>query len=105
MTIAYKWKVGQLDREVLTGFVTTVRWRVNAIDGVHEASTFSSWSASEGTPEIADDNLTEEDVLNWIWANAVDKTVTEETLKRQIEEQKNPVKASGLPWVTVAQPE
>mgnify|MGYP003648974115 CR=1 FL=1 len=101
MTITYKWKIGQLDREVLTGFVTTVHWRVNATDGLHEASTFSSWSSRDGTPEIAYDNLTEEIVLNWIWANAVDKTITEETLKRQIEEQKNPVEASGLPWVTV----
>jgi hypothetical protein len=104
MTIAYKWRISQLDRKVLDGFVTTAHWRANALDGAYEASIHSSCSWSEGTPEIAYDNLTEEIVLGWIWANGVDKAATETALIKQIEAQKAPVQASGLPWATVVQP-
>lgn len=100
MTIAYKWRVSQLDRKVLTGFVTTAHWRANALDGAYEASTHSSCSWPEGTPEIAYNDLTEEIVLGWVWANGVDKAAIEVTLAKQIEAQKTPVQASGVPWVS-----
>jgi len=102
MTIAFKWRISQLDRKVSNGFVTTAHWRVNALDGIYEASTFSSCSWPEGTPEIAYDDLTEEIVLGWIWANGVDKAATEAILIKQIEAQKTPIKASGLPWAVSA---
>ena len=38
------------------------------------------------------------EVLDWIWANGVDKDTTEEGLAAQIEAQKNPVTAAGVPW-------
>lgn len=105
MTVAYKWRISQLDRKVSNGFVTTAHWRANALDGAYEASTHSSCSWTEGTPEIAYDDLTEEIVLGWIWANGVDKAATEAALVKQIEAQKAPVQASGVPWTIVAQPE
>jgi hypothetical protein len=37
-------------------------------------------------------------VLDWIWANGVDKDAVEARLTSQIEMQKNPVSATGLPW-------
>jgi hypothetical protein len=104
MTITYKWRVSQLDRKVSNGFVTAAHWRANAIDGAYEASTHSSCLWTEGTPEIAYDDLTEEIVLGWVWANGVDKAATEAALAKQIEAQKAPVKASGLPWAITAQP-
>jgi hypothetical protein len=101
MTITYEWKVSQLDREASTGRVTTVHWRIDAIDGAYKVNTFSHWSSRDGTSEIADSDLTEDVVLNWIWSNAVDKIIAEETLKKQIEEQKNPVKSTDLQMVNV----
>jgi hypothetical protein len=38
------------------------------------------------------------EVLDWIWANGVDKDATEESLATQVEAQKNPVTAAGVPW-------
>jgi hypothetical protein len=38
------------------------------------------------------------EVLDWVWANGVDKSATETALAAQIELQKNPVQASGTPW-------
>jgi hypothetical protein len=44
--------------------------------------------------------LTKEQVLNWIWANGVDKETTEAAVEQQIENQKNPpVVSPPLPWV------
>ncbi len=43
-------------------------------------------------------NLTEEQVLAWCWASGVDKDATEAALAAQIEAQKNPVQAAGVPW-------
>jgi hypothetical protein len=37
-------------------------------------------------------------VLDWIWANGVDKTATEVSLAAQIELKKNPTTATGVPW-------
>jgi hypothetical protein len=38
------------------------------------------------------------EVLNWVWANGVDKQATEDALAANIALQKNPVTAQGTPW-------
>lgn len=37
-------------------------------------------------------------VLDWIWANGVDKATVEASITDRINALKNPVQASGLPW-------
>jgi hypothetical protein len=37
-------------------------------------------------------------VLDWAWANGVDKEATEANLATQIEALKNPTQVSGVPW-------
>jgi len=37
-------------------------------------------------------------VLDWCWANGVDKDATEAAVEAQIEALKNPTEASGVPW-------
>ncbi len=45
-------------------------------------------------------DLTQEQVLGWIWANGVDKDATEAAVEQQIENQKNPpIVSPKLPWV------
>jgi hypothetical protein len=92
------WNVSQLDRQTSDGFVTTAHWQANATDGDYSASVYSTCSWSEGTATIPYASLTKETVLGWIWANGVDKDATEAALAAQIELQKNPVKATGVPW-------
>jgi len=93
------WKIENLDRKTSNGFVTTAYWRVSTVDGIYEATTCSTCSWPDATPEIEYSELTEDDVLGWVWANGVDKAATEASLAQQIEAQKAPLKASGLPWV------
>jgi len=94
------WNISQLDRQTSDGFVTTAHWQANATDGDYSASVISTCSWSEGTATIPYASLTKETVLGWIWANGVDKDATEASLAAQIELQKNPIKATGIPWST-----
>ena len=95
------WTIGSLERRVADGFVTTAHWRATATDGEFSGSVYgtSSWGedAELTTPY---ESLTEQDVLGWCWANGVDKDAAEASLAAQIEAQKNPVTANGLPWAS-----
>ena len=92
------WNISQLDRQTSDGFVTTAHWQANATDGDYSASVYSTCSWSEGAATIPYASLTKETVLGWIWANGVDKDAVEASLAAQIELQKNPIKATGVPW-------
>jgi hypothetical protein len=44
--------------------------------------------------------LTQDQVLGWVWANGVDKAATEAAVEGQIQNQKNPpIVSPKLPWV------
>jgi len=92
------WTITQCDRLTSDGYITTAHWTAAAVDGDYIASIYSTCSFGEGTPTIPYDQVTEQEVLNWCWANGVDKDATEAALVKQIELQKNPVIESGLPW-------
>jgi hypothetical protein len=92
------WTITQLDRQTSNGFVTTAHWTASAVDGNYSASTYSTSSWANGTPTTPYANLTQATVLDWIWANGVDKEAVEASLQAQIELQKNPVTATGVPW-------
>ena len=94
------WTISNLDSNTADGFVTTAHWQATAVDGDYSASTYATCSWSDGTPTVAYDQLTQETVLGWIWANGVDKDATEAALAAQIEMKKNPVTATGVPWST-----
>lgn len=99
MTIT--WSIAQLDRNAADGGVTVAHWRVEAVDGDHAALAYGS---AGFTPDasaagfVPYDNLTEADVLAWVWASGIDKAEMEASLAAQIEAKKNPVTLNGLPW-------
>ena len=92
------WTVEQLNRQTSDGFVTTAHWRATAVDGDYTASVYSTCSFAAATPSIPYASVTEAEVLDWCWANGVDKDATEASLASQIELLKNPVTATGVPW-------
>jgi hypothetical protein len=92
------WTISQLDRRTSDGFVTAAHWRATAIDGDYSASVYSTCSWIEGQPTIPFTDLTEEEVLEWVWASGVDKDATEQSLEDRIEALKNPVSEAGVPW-------
>jgi hypothetical protein len=93
-----EWTSSNLDRKIETGFVYQVHWQATAVDGEHSASIVNTCSWSDGTPTVDYADLTQEQVLAWVWANGVDKDATEAALAAQIEAKKNPVTATGVPW-------
>ena len=95
MTIT--WTISTCDRDVATGFITTAHWQCNGVDGDFAGSVYSTCSWAVGTPSIPYANVTEAQVLAWVW-ESVDKEATEAAVAAQIEAQKNPVTASGTPW-------
>jgi len=92
-----QWKVTQTDYEVSNGYIKTAHWTATATDGDYTASIYSTCSFGEGTPQIPYAQVTEAEVLNWVW-ESVDKQATEDALAANIALQKNPVQASGTPW-------
>lgn len=98
MATTITWTITQTDYLTSDGFITTAHWTATAVDGDYTASTYSTSSWTAGTPTIPYAQVTMAEVLDWIWANGVDKNATEESLAAQIELQKNPVTATGVPW-------
>ena len=85
------WNISQLDRQTSDGFVTTAHWQATAVDGEHSASIYATCSWSDGTPTVAYADLTQEQVLGWIWANGVDKDAVETYTDEDGVEQTRPV--------------
>jgi hypothetical protein len=90
------WTISQLDRQTSDGFVTTAHWRCDAVDGDFSASSYGT-CGFDGELTTPYESLTKEQVLEWVW-QTVDKDATEASLASQIEAQKNPVSATGVPW-------
>ena len=83
-----------------TDCVVTAAWRCTAVDGEHSASNYGSMGfASPSGDFIAYPDLTEADVLGWVWANGVDKAEVEANVARELDMQVNPpTVAKPLPW-------
>jgi hypothetical protein len=92
------WTITQTDYDVATGFITTAHWTATAVNGDFTASIYSTCSWADGSPTIPYSDVTEAEVLAWVWNNGVDKEATEAALAQNIELQKNPVTATGTPW-------
>jgi hypothetical protein len=93
------WKIEQTDFRTSDGLITTAHWRAIAEDGEYTASVYGSAGLAESAqPKIPYPQVTEQEVLDWIWENGVDKDEVEASLAAQIEALKNPVQESGLPW-------
>ena len=98
MSATITWTVTNTDRLTSDSFITTAHWTASAVDGEYSASIYCTCSWQVGTPSIPYDQVTEQEVLNWCWSSGVDKEATEAALAAQIELQKNPVTATGVPW-------
>jgi len=94
------WVISQLERTLDTGGVVVAHWRATAVDGDFSASNYGTVGF---TPDpsasgfIAYDSLTEADVIGWVQAE-LDQDAIEASLAAQIEADKNPTQAAGVPW-------
>ena len=102
------WSISSLDCKVQEGqyqdVVIVAHWsctNTQTIDGKeYSGRVYSTCSlpAPEGSFTPFQD-LTQDQVLGWIWANGVDKDATEAAVEAQIQAQAHPVVISPpLPW-------
>ena len=94
------WTIANLERNVADGGVTVAHWRVTEVDGDFSASSYGTVGFTpdaDADDFVAYDSLTEEVVMGWVHAE-VDQDATEAALTANIEAQKNPVSADGMPW-------
>jgi len=99
MTIEINWQVNNLERQTSDGLVTVVHWGASAVDGDYSAGIVNTQALERGDSFVNYDTLTQKTVLGWVWSK-VDKEAVEAALTAQINAQKAPVVANGLPWVT-----
>ncbi len=102
------WTIAQLERNTADGGVTVAHWRVSEEETVGTGDDAVTYSASSYgtvgfTPDASSEGfiaygvLVEDTVLNWVWEQ-LDKDALEASLTANIELQKNPTTADGVPW-------
>ena len=107
MATEIKWNVSELnclpDAEGKQDYVICCHWSCNGVDGQYNGSVYStcSFPVVQGENFTPYNQLTQDQVLGWIWANGVDKAATEAAVEQQIQTQINPpIVSPPLPWVT-----
>ena len=98
------WTISELNRTLPDGMVYTAHWRVSDTDGDASGSVYGTISFPAKDPSdpsfIPYDQLTEAQVLQWVFDAMGADTVAahEANVAAQIEAQKNPTTAAGVPW-------
>jgi hypothetical protein len=97
----FTWRIANLDRETSDGYVFTAHYTINAADDVYTSGAYGSLGLER--PEgnmIPFADLTEEMVIGWVKDKFGPEKVAEieAALQCQLDEQRHPSKASGMPW-------
>ena len=100
MMATFNWTIANCEHDIATGGINVVHWRVTAEDGEYTASAYGTVGLTPDptAPDfVAYADVTEAMAQAWVW-DSVDQAETEANLAANIEAQKNPTEASGLPW-------
>jgi len=95
------WSIAQLVREVVDGYVFTVHYTVDATDDVYSAGAYGSVGLERPEGEmIPFADLTPDVVIGWVQEKLTPEKVAEieAALQKQLDEQRVPKVAEGLPW-------
>lgn len=98
----FTWAINTMERTTADGVVFTVHYTVNAEDGTYSAGAYGSVGLEQPDPSalIPYANLTPELVIGWVKdkLGAEAATNVETALQGQLDEQRAPSKAQGVPW-------
>ena len=98
----HTWKVVSLDAQPShdghSNVINTVHWTLTGVDGGNTASAYGSVGVTYDADALFTeyDNLTEADVLAWVW-DSVDKTEQEANVDNQLAELASPSSVSLQP--------
>ena len=101
MATTFTWAISNLDRETTDGFVFTAHYTVSAADDTYSAGAYGSIGFERPDTLVPFASLTSEVVVGWVKDALTAEKVTEilAALQSQLDEQRAPTKAAGLPWV------
>lgn len=102
MSTTFTWRIANLERETSDGYVFTAHYTVDAADGTYRAGAYGLIGLERPEGQLVPySDLTEDQVISWVKNKLGVETVTnvEAALKAQLNEQHQPTKAAGLPWV------
>jgi len=97
----FTWAIANLERETADGFVFTAHYTVNANDGTYSSGAYGSIGFQRPDDLIPFADLTEKLVFGWVKEalGGEEKVESIQTaLQAQIDEQRAPSKAAGVPW-------
>jgi len=98
------WTISSLDRSLPDGVVLTAHWRVSDTQDGFTGSVYGTISFPAKDPADPDfipyDDLTEAQVVGWVKEAMGADTVAahEANVQAQIDKQKHPTNAVGVPW-------
>ncbi len=105
MANTYTWKVGQCDRTLADGMITTLHYTVSAVteDGVYSAGAYGSVGLEPADPDdmIPYDSITEAQAISWVQAKLGGEEKVSEihaALDAQLTEKRTPSTGQGVPW-------
>ena len=103
MTITKTWQVNTLQRELTTGYVSKVIYRVIGTDDTYTTRATGEVDLEKPETLIPYKDLTEETVIGWVKAKLdADKAGTvaaiETAVENGVNEQKTPTTGVGKPW-------
>lgn len=101
MSTTITWNVANLERETADGYVFTVHYTVDAKDGTYSAGAYGSIGLERPEGDmIPYSELTADEVIGWVKEKFGDEKVAEieAALQKQLDEQRAPSTATGLPW-------
>jgi hypothetical protein len=100
MSTTFTWNIANLERETSDGYVYTAHYTVNAADDTYSSGAYGSLGLERGDTLVPFADLTEATVVGWIKEKLTAEKVTEieAALQAQLDEQRQPTKAGGLPW-------
>jgi hypothetical protein len=102
MTTQFSWNIAQMERHTADGIVFTVHYTVAANDGTYASSAYGSIGLEQPEGDaIPYAELTPEIVIGWVQDKLGGTEKVDEiqaALQAQIDEQRAPSKAQGLPW-------
>jgi hypothetical protein len=97
----FTWHIAQLERETADGYVFTAHYTIDANDGTYSAGAYGSLGFERPEDDLIPfADLTEEIVIGWVKEKFGEEKVAEieAALQAQLDEQRQPTRASGLPW-------
>jgi hypothetical protein len=97
----FTWNIAQLEREASDGYVFTAHYTVDAKDTTYSAGAYGSIGFERPDGELIPfADLTPEIVIGWVQDKLTGEKVAEieAALQKQLDEQRNPTVAQGLPW-------